>query len=64
MSIRKELAPRIENTQQTATAAEIAASTLYEWLAGKRKRRLGDEQLDRLADTLGAEWRLIQKGKP
>lgn len=55
MSIAQTLAPHIKKAgiSQTARAAGIPRSTLSEWLAGKRNRRLGDRQLDAVCRALG-----------
>lgn len=42
-----------------ASLAGIHASTLSTWLNQRQKRRLGDQQLDRIAAALGARWRLV-----
>ena len=60
MTIHDQLAPAIRaaGIRRTASAAGVAHSTLAEWLGGRRARRLGDEQLDRIAAALGARWTL------
>jgi hypothetical protein len=59
--IRDQLSPLIRKygVRTIAAATGIAHSTLFDWIHGRRGRRLGDQQLDTLALALGAQWRLV-----
>ena len=59
--IRDQLTPLLRKygVRAIAAATGIAHSTLFDWLSGRRGRRLGDRQLDTLATALGAQWQLV-----
>lgn len=62
-TIRQQLAPliRARGPLTVARAAKIAPSVLYEWLGAKRNRRLGDRQIDAIAQVLGVKITLSSK---
>ncbi len=38
----------------------IRHTVISEWLAGKRNRRMGDVQLDDIANAIGHRWQLVE----
>ncbi len=54
--IEERLLARRGDLSRVAKAAGISTTALSEWRADLRNRRLGDEQLDRLAQACGYAW--------
>lgn len=62
-SIREQLEPMIRDRgiRRTARDAGISPSLLCNWLRGDGRRRMGDEQLARLAAALGVTFTLEKR---
>lgn len=63
MTIRDQLEPLIRQAgvRRVAGLAGIGPSVLSAWMNGRENRRLGDAQLERLAEALGVRLEIIRK---
>jgi hypothetical protein len=57
VTIHEQLAPliRAQGIRPVARATGIPVGALWEWLHGRRNRRMGDTQLDALARAVGVK---------